>query len=202
MTVTRERKGGSTNKPEFSGFVDRAVNEAEIGRSERLALKSLTERYAQLRRLERLISLVDRVLRVSQPPKDGKIGVRWWRLGGRANRMPVLVRWKQQINGRWRGVAILSLNAAVFTDSGTSRINYAETVVLARLARDLIAEYKKLMVDLGFGQAARLRAVQVLTVRHGVWLQSLIGLHHRVVKNLERNGYEVDRETRAMMDEV
>lgn len=200
--MTRERKGGSTNKPELAGFVDRAVNEAEIGRAERLAVKSLTERYAQLRRLERLISLVDRVLRVSQPPKDGKIGVRWWKLGGRASRMPVLVRWKQQINGRWRGVAIRSLNAAVFTDSGTSKINYTETVALAKLARDLIAEHKRLMGGLGLGQAARLRAVQVLTVRHGGWLQSVIGLHHRVVKNLERNGYDVDRETREMMDEV
>ena len=51
--MTRERKGGSTNRPEFAGFVDRAVNKAEIGRAERLAVKSMTERYAQLRRLER-----------------------------------------------------------------------------------------------------------------------------------------------------
>lgn len=200
--MTKERRVESTNKPEFAGFVDRAVNEAEIGRAERLAVKSLTERYAQLRRLERLISLVDRVLRVSQPPKDGKIGVRWWKLGGRTNRMPVLVRWKRQVNGRWRGVAILALNAAVFTDSGTSKINYGETVALAKLARDLIAEHKKLAGDLGVGQAARLRTVQVLTVRHGGWLQSLIGLHHRVVKNLEHSGYDVDLETRALMDDV
>ena len=116
--------------------------------------------------------------------------------------MPVLVRWKQQINGRWRGVAILSLNAAVFTDSGTSKINYVETVALARLARDLIAKHKELSGELGLGQSARLRTVQVLTVRHGAWLASLIGLHHRVVKNLERNGYDVDRETREMMDAV
>ncbi len=124
--MTREcRSGstnGSTNPPELAGFVDRAVNEVAIGRAERLALAALAERYAHLRRLERLISLVDRVLRVSQPPKDGKIGVRWWRLGGRPNRMPVLVRWKQQINGRWRGVAIRSLNAAVYDDSGTSSV--------------------------------------------------------------------------------
>ena len=200
--MTRERRSGSTNKPELSGFVDRAVNEVEIGRSERAAVAALVERYAQLRRLERVISLVDRVLRVSQPPKDGKIGVRWWILGGRVGRMPVLVRWRQQINGRWRGVEIRSLNAAVFTDSGTSKINYAETVALAKLARELIVEHKKLSRDLGLGQAARLRAVQVLTVRHGGWLQSLIGLHHRVVKNLERSGYDVDRETREMMDGV
>lgn len=120
--MTRERKGESTNRPEFAGFVDRAVNEAEIGCSQQMAVAALAERYAQLRRLERLISLVDRVLRVSQPPKDGKIGVRWWKLGGRASRMPVLVRWKQQINGRWRGVAIRSLNAAVYDDSGPSSV--------------------------------------------------------------------------------
>jgi hypothetical protein len=47
-----------------------------------------------------------------------------------------------------------------------------------------------------------LRAVQALKVRHGGWLQSLIGLHHRVLTNLQRNGYDVDRETREMMDEV
>lgn len=70
------------------------------------------------------------------------------------------------------------------------------------MARDLIAEHKRLMGGFGLGQAARLRTVQVLTVRHGAWLQSLIGLHHRVVKNLERNGYDVDRETREMMDAV
>ena len=202
LAVTKERWGESSNKPEFAGFVDRAVNEVEIGCSERMAMKALAERYAQLRRLERLISLVDRVLRVSRPPKDGKIGVRWWRLGGRSNRMPVLVRCKQQINGRWRGEAILALNAAVFTDSGTSKINFAETVALARLARALIAEHKKLAGDLGLGQAVRLRAVQVQAARHGGWLADLVGLHHRVVKNLDRNGYAVDRATREMMDPV
>ena len=104
--MTGERKGGSTNKPEFAGFVDRAVNEEVLGRAEERVVTVLRERYGQLRRLEQLITHVDRVLRVSQPPKDGKIGVRWWRMGGRPYRMPVLVRWKQQINGRWRGVEI------------------------------------------------------------------------------------------------
>ncbi len=41
--MTRERKGWSTNKPEFAGFVDRAVNEAEIGRSEQLAVMALVD---------------------------------------------------------------------------------------------------------------------------------------------------------------
>lgn len=52
--------------------------------------------------LDRSIERIGYSLNISQPPMDGKIGIRWWRIHGGSQKEPVFVEWKiNKTSGRF-----------------------------------------------------------------------------------------------------
>lgn len=74
-------------------------NAAERGRVHIELQKSLRMTIKALEDTEKLIDMASDILRISQPPMIGKLGVRWWKLRGVTRYIePVLVRWMMQAN--------------------------------------------------------------------------------------------------------
>lgn len=54
-----------------------------------------------LREVEEALDQAGGILSISQPPMEGKLGLRWWNIEGKTARYrePVIVRWEWQGNG-------------------------------------------------------------------------------------------------------
>lgn len=167
---------------------------AEAARMGGLHLAGLAD---AVRQVEGLLQLVDRALRVSQPPVPGKIGVRWWRLRGRdAMRMPVLVTWHPVHGGRrWRARLLKQVRRDRINRKGSAELCADETYDLARAAFQLIREYGRLRTELT-GELRRLKASHESTTDGLGQIRSMVLFSHAAtVKKLLNAGYEVDQAT-------
>lgn len=205
----------------MAGFVSEGVNRRARADLERAFVERLRQRLEMLDRLERLICLVDRVLRITQPPKSGKIGIRWWLLSGRGAahahlievhdrtpgmadlsrmRHPVLVKWlrSDRIQGRWRAVPLKQVRATLIDRNGTSGINHAVTVDLARLGSDLIKVYESHWSRMVGWYGQPVDAAGFALRLEGA-LARIEGLHGRAVGNLLNAGYDVDDRSRQIV---
>ena len=156
---------------------------------------------ARLDELERLLILIDRVLRVSQPPIIGKIGLRWWlRNGSDEIRHPVLVTWVRLRNGRWRSKRLPQVRRDRISKEGTSGMNHEETYHLALLASRLIKVYDGLVAQLGMSITALNRSHDKTgdSVKKAGMLIRVA--HKQVMTKLLNAGYEVDKDTMSLVD--
>lgn len=150
----------------------------------------------ELGQVERLLSLTNEVLKVTQPPINGKLGVQWWQENGRNPwRDPVLVKWMRRRNGKKQAVRIKHLHPRLVRTAGTSKYGAEETLDLARMAVRLIAAYKEVRSDLLALcrlAARRRRAVVELLVE----APAAIAVNHEIVmEHLIAAGYDIDAKT-------
>jgi len=111
--------------------------------------------------MERLLTLTNRVLKVTQPHGvRGNLGVQWWSMRGKARwRDPVLVKWTYRKNGKKQAVRVKSLHPSMVRTTGKSQYGAEATLDLARMAVRLIAAYKKMRASLlAIAKLASLRA--------------------------------------------
>jgi len=179
---------GLANSAYFLGLAHEAARQALVAAE-------------RLRVLEERLVLVDRMLRVSQPPVPGKLGVRWWsRRGHDLYRRPVLVSWHPLRNGRWRSRAVAQVRRDRISRDGTAAMNAEMTYHLALAASRLIKAYSELARDLAKGG----RELNKAHARTDALLRStnatLRVSHRSVTKKLEAAGYEIDRATMTLLD--
>jgi hypothetical protein len=155
----------------------------------------------RLQAMEERLVLVDRMLRVSQPPKPGKLGVRWWRANGKDTyRRPVLVRWERLRNGRWRSSAVAQVRRDRISREGTAAINAEWTYQLALSASRLIKGYTDTVAALAKGGRDLNRWHAKTDALLGDATTTLRVSHRGVILNLEREGYDVDEATMTLLD--
>lgn len=152
----------------------------------------------QLAEIENLLILIDRSLRVSQPPVPGKIGIRWWRTRSHDDlRWPVLVTW-HPVGRRWRCRPLGQVRRDRINRKGSSALCADETYDLARSAALLIREYtlirKRMQAGLRHLIACRSNATTAVSQQRAVILYS----HEQTVQKLLNEGYEVDRQTASL----
>lgn len=138
--------------------------------------------------IERELSKVAKLIRISSPPVAGKVDVRWWNYNGITR--PVLVRWIRQKGGRLRPKKIERLVAA--RRLGTSAINADASAALAKIARRLILERTKTVQRL-----VHIAKYTGIYLRGQQGLMGLIGgevnLHgQEILRKLVRRGYSVE----------
>ncbi len=158
-------------------------------------LKALIDEQAQLLiELERQIARTGVVLRVSQPPADGKVDIRWWLMKGDAvYRTPILVQWVLTRVRRYKVKVPKRMN--VRTD-GNFAVNAASTRVLVAHARDLIRARAQTL--------RRMRTLGMLLGRLNPQLSRSLALsndlvnmeHASIVRRLEDAGYVVEDQFR------
>lgn len=152
----------------------------------------------QLAEIENLLVLVDRSLRVSQPPVPGKIGIRWWRTRSHDDlRWPVLVTW-HPIGRQWRARPLAQVRRDRINRKGSAELCADETYDLARSAALLIREYttirKRMQASLRHLIACRSSASSTVGQLRAVILYS----HEQTVLKLLNEGYEVDARTASL----
>lgn len=171
-----------------------------LGRTGELAKGGVDELVGLLTRLERAIVMTDRALRVSQPPIEGQLGIRWWvtRTGG-GYRTPVLVTWKRVRGNRWRAKRLKRLRRDWIMRKGTASMNADHTYELAVVAQQLIADYVTLSAELR--ALARKASSRDHLHRHFDYLEArLISEHRQALDNLEAADYAVDHHMRTLAD--
>ena len=156
---------------------------------------------SQMQRMERLLTLMDRLLRVSQPPKLGKIGLRWWKLSGHdATRTPVLVTWTRLRSGGWKARPLKQVRRDRINREGASALCADETYVLAMAATALIREYMRVRSDL-FEVTRRLNRVHDHAAHTLDDMEAKARAAHMIVtKKLLKAGYDVDDATMTLPD--
>lgn len=187
-----------TRALELSGEV---VLDGDAGETRRKGLVQAAERLTQLlERTERALVLTDRVLRISQPPIRGKIGIRWWRRSGKeADRFPVLVTWQKARNGRWRAKPLRKVRDDRISRVGSSGLCADNTYRLAATAAKLIRYHATLRRHLTATLVKLRRAgAQYRTVDAAE--SAIVAEHRRVVAKLQGAGYTVDDKTLHLPD--
>lgn len=188
----REQLGGVglENRAYFTGLAAVAAREAEAGAT-RLAVME-----------ERLV-LIDRMLRISQPPMPGKLGLRWWSVRKTTPyRVPVLVSWHPLRSGRWRARRLAQVRRDRLNRVGTATMNLESTYQLALAASRLIKAYGELASALTKG-GRDLNRCHVKTDALVVKANAILRVTHMsVTDNLLSAGYEVDRDAMRMLDDV
>lgn len=176
-------------------------NSERVSETGEVAKKAVDELVALLVQIERAIVLVDRELRISQPPRQGKLGVRWWRNGGREMRMPVLIAWwrAQGRNGRWRARRVAQVRRDRIPTDGSSGLCAENTYKLALLATRLIREYEGLTADLRAIQRQLERRAQRFALVRSLE-DHVVAEHLDIIKKLDGAGYDVDARVRALPD--
>lgn len=186
----REQLGGTglENRAYFTGLATAAAREAEA------AARRLGE-------IEDRLVLLDRMLRVSQPPMPGKLGLRWWVVrGGAPYRMPVLVSWHRLRSGRWRARKLAQVRRDRLNRVGTATMNLEATYQLALAANRLIKSYVELAAGLAKGGRDLNRCHAKTDELLNDATMVLRASHRGVVRNLLLAGYEVDRDVMGMLD--
>jgi hypothetical protein len=154
-----------------------------------------------LERYERLLVLADQVLRVSQPPTPGKIGIRWWLLrGGDVLRVPVVVRWFKVRGGRWRGVKVEQIRRDRLIKEGAAALNHETTYHLGLMANRLIRSYQdgvSQLYDLVDGLNKSYRDHRRVLTEAELLIRAS---HAQVTRRLVREGYTVDDRTMGLVD--
>ena len=101
-----------------------------------------------LSKVEGAIAEIGRLLNVSQPPVDGKIGIRWWCLSRDKGRVPVFVEWKKNGKGRFYPVVIKAYVLLKQKKFGAFKVNEEATTELIRFGTELLKIRTSLMHSL------------------------------------------------------
>lgn len=90
--------------------------------------------------IEAQIDACAAILRVGQPPYNGKIDVRWWKTSGGYDREPVLVKWLQDARrpGKLQPKRIEKYSSRVHRRDGLFAVNLPEVEKAAAQAVELI----------------------------------------------------------------
>ena len=152
------------------------------------AMRCVQQMVGNVVSIELELSRVAKLLRISSPPVEGKMDVRWWNDHGITR--PVLVRWVKQRGGKLRPKKVDRISAV--RRLGTSGINADEASALAKIARRLINERAKTV--------ARLANFSKYTRTHVMGQQGLLSIlagdveHHgqEILRKLVRRGYSVE----------
>lgn len=133
----------------------------------------------------------------------GKLGLRWWVVRGSiAYRAPVLVSWHPLRNGRWRARKLAQVRRDRLNRVGTARMNVEATYQLALAASRLIKAYKELATALAKGgrdlNRCHVKTDALVSRTNGVLRVS----HMSVTDTLLAAGYEVDRDSMRLLDDV
>lgn len=151
--------------------------------------------------MERLLTLTNEVLKVTQPRGiNGNLGVQWWTMNGKARwRDPVLVKWRYHKNGKRQSVEIKCLQPKMVRTAGNSKYGAEATLDLAQMAVRLIAAYKKTRASLL--AIAKLAKAQRLPQALVVEAAGALVLNHKsVMGRLIAAGYEIDAKTMRLTD--
>lgn len=190
--LRREQLGGIglENRAYFTALAAAAAREAQAGA-------------ARLTVMEERLVLIDRMLRISQPPMLGKLGLRWWVVSANTPyRVPVLVSWHRLRNGRWRARKLAQVRRDRLNRVGTARMNVEATYQLALAASRLIKAYGELARALAKGgrdlNRCHVKTDAAVTVANAMLRMT----HMSVTDNLLAAGYEVDRDAMRMLDGV
>lgn len=178
--------------------LDNGVELAQVAQRGKRAVDEVT---ALLTQMERAIVLVDRELRVSQPPRQGKLGVRWWRPSAGRMRMPVLVEWwrARGVKGRWRARRVAQVRRDRILSDGSSGLCAENTYQLALVATRLIREYADLVSELRAIEARLARLAKRFTLVRS--LEGRVMAEHReIIRKLDGAGYDIDASIRALPD--
>ena len=97
--------------------------------------------------MEAQIEACAMILRVAQPPYNGKLDIRWWMPNGEQHREPVLVKWVADARrpGRLQPRRINKYSARVHRRDGLFATNLPEVEKAAALAWELIGIRKELI---------------------------------------------------------
>lgn len=153
--------------------------------------------------MERLLTLTNEVLKVTQPRGvNGNLGVQWWVMREDAKWLdPVLVRWRYHKNGKKQSVEIKCLQPKMVRTAGNSRYGAEATLDLAQMAVRLIAAYKKTRASLL--AIAKLARAQRLPQALVVEATGALVLNHKSVMNrLIAAGYEIDAKTMKLTEHL
>lgn len=175
-------------------------NTAQMGERGALVRRMADEIVSELVRLERLIILADRTLRVSQPPIEGKLGVRWWLQSGKSEvRMPELVTYHKNKAGQTSGRRVRRLHRDRIARTGTAALCADDTFTLAQAAGMMRKEYEWLKQTLDnvlrLAPSVSKRRDRISNIEAAV-----VEAHTHVVDTLIAAGYEVDKETRELAE--
>lgn len=179
---------GLENRAYFTGLATTAAREAEAA----------AQRLGQIE--DRLV-LLDRMLRVSQPPMPGKLGLRWWNVRTTTPyRVPVLVSWHRLRSGRWRARKLAQVRRDRLNRVGTATMNLEETYQLALAASRLIKAYVELASALAKG-GRNLNKCHVKTDDLPTMTNATLRVDHRAVTGkLLAAGYEIDRDAMRLLE--
>lgn len=144
--------------------------------------------FETLREVEEALDKAGAMLSISQPPMEGKLGLRWWNIEGKAARYrePVIVRWEWQGNGVMTPRRMARPKAL---SSNNFAINHKETAACLQIIKELM--------KLRSQTKARLDSIRKTTLGNAsAYLQNetvkLDMLRQRVLQNLIDNGYDVE----------
>jgi len=148
--------------------------------------------------LEREVALAGEVMRIAQPPRPGKVDVRWWKVARKKLVQPVLVRWNKH-RARWRAVPWSYRKAGLQRD-GTSALNVEAMEAITPLVVQSIAQIKERHQQIErFIREARRVNVELAMLRGD--LNATLEFHHRrIVARLVERGYTVEEKYRGDLD--
>ena len=151
--------------------------------------------------MERLLTLTNKVLNVTQPRGvSGNLGVQWWTMRENSKwRDPVLVKWTYRKNGKKQAVQVKHLHPSMVRATGKSEYGAEATLSLARMSVRLIAAYKKMRASL-LAIAKLTKAQQIPDALLAEAAGALLLNHKAVMKRLIAEGYEIDAETMKLTD--
>jgi len=140
-----------------------------------------------LREVEEALDQAGAILSISQPPMEGKLGLRWWRMSGTIRyREPVIVRWEWQGNGVMTPRRMARPKAL---SSNNFAINHKETAACLQIIKELM--------KLRSQTKSRLDSIRKTTLGNAsAYLQNEIvkldTLRQKVLQNLMKRGYDVE----------
>lgn len=165
-----------------------ALNDKPLNEISREAEESLDQLMEAIRETESLIDAIREALTVSQPPRNGMLGLRWWVNVSTSRLMnPVLVRW---IRRPGRKAWPEPVKRITVSREGTAALNADHTERLAQMAKSLI-ELRRDLLD---------RVRRVIQLRHylnGVFLRLtnerviVESIRQDCLRRLVEAGYEV-----------
>lgn len=161
----------------------------------------------ELQETESALQYAAVLLRYSQPPVEGKVDIRWWKMrGGDRVREPVLVSWRKAKRGRMAGEIAVPKRIAAPSEEMKKLVNGPVAYAVAVEAANLIVRWKKLSGLLRgiSGHHGRIlggmRSAGSLGAH--VNLNVLIGLHRRLLEDFALQRREVPQEFEELRSEM
>lgn len=188
-----------------TGFLRNDADAANIADKNHAAYYSLKAEITQntdeilenLRRIESLIEYGSMILRISQPPIEGKYDVRWWKDQYKDISQPTIVRWYKAKNGVAAGKLTVPRPVKRINESDfkMKHGNYAYAITLE--IKSLIESWDKTLIQLKtVNKNLKLnRAIRVYSPIHlGSYASRLHQMHLDMWKRLRNEGRAVPDE--------